>query len=218
MAKAAAGTGSNTRASSRKRADREPTFTEQARKTQILDVSARLFRQKGFANTSLDEIAKEVGVSRGVLFYYFDGKREIGENTVRENLRRYSDYVRERVERKRTSKTQLLEFIDACLDYQNDHPEVYVEFIELLGCLGDADEKYRLTQSINKRTRSWLVGMIEAGQEAGEIARVPVQPLADIIQSFTDGMMEMTAMEPGVVDIGECKKLVRRMLAGVVES
>ena len=218
MPRAVAAASPARRPSSRKRAGREPTFTEQARRGQILEVSARLFRAKGFANTSLDEIAKEVGVSRGVLFYYFDGKREIGENTVRENLRRYSDYVRERVERKRTHKTQLLEFIDACLDYQNEHPEVYVEFIELLGCLGDAGEKYRLTQSVNRRTRGWLVEIIKAGQDQGEIARVPVQPLADVIQGFIDGMMEMTAMEPGVVDVGECKKLVRRMLASVIES
>jgi AcrR family transcriptional regulator len=206
------------RPATRKRGDREPTFTEQARRTQILEVAGRLFRDKGFANTSLDEIAKEVGVSRGVLFYYFDGKREIGENTVRERLRRYSDYVRERVARKRTSKTQLVEFVDACLDYQNEHPEVYIEYIELLGCLGDSGEKYRLTQSVNQRTRSWLVEIIKAAQAEGEIARVPVQPLADVIQAIIDGMMEMTAMEPGVVDVDECKKLVRRMLANVIES
>jgi AcrR family transcriptional regulator len=218
MPRPATGNSPTRHPSSRKRAGHEPTFTEQARKSQIIEVSARLFREKGFANTSLDEIAKVVGVSRGVLFYYFDGKREIGENTVRESLRRYSDFVRERVERKRTSKTQLLEFIDACLDYQQAHKEVYIEFIELLGCLGDADEKYRLTQSVNKRTRSWLVGIIKAGQEEGEIARVPAQPLADVVQGFIDGMMEMTAMEPGVVDLEACKKLVRTMLSSVIET
>ncbi len=217
MSRNAATASTTKRPALRKRGDREPTFTEQARRSQILEVAGRLFRDKGFANTSLDEIAKEVGVSRGVLFYYFDGKREIGENTVRERLRSYSDYVRDRVARKRTNKTQLMEFIDACLDYQNDHPEVYIEYIELLGCLGDAGEKYRLTQSVNQRTRNWLVEIITAGQAEGEIPRVPVQPLADVIQGIIDGMMEMTAMEPGVVDVGECKKLVRRMLASVID-
>jgi AcrR family transcriptional regulator len=111
-------------AAKKKRGDHKPTFTELARRKQILDVSSKLFMAKGFKNTSLDDIAREVGVSRGVIFYYFDGKREIGEQTIWEALRQYGEYVQDRVGKRKTSKNQLLEFIDACLDYQDDHREL----------------------------------------------------------------------------------------------
>jgi AcrR family transcriptional regulator len=207
------GTSGNSRRSSKKQ-----TFTEQARRKQILDTAAKLFRERGFAKTSLDHIAKAVGVSRGVLFYYFDGKREIGENTVRESLRAYSTYVLERLERKRSPKTQLLEFVDACLDYQRDHPEVYIEYVDLIGYLGEDEQKYRLTQAVNKRTRALLIDIIERGQQNGEIASVSARALADVIQAFIDGMMEMTAMEPGAVDIEASKKLIRRMLTATIQN
>lgn len=197
---------------------RQPTFTEQARRKQILEVSTRLFRSKGFNSTSLDDIAGEVGVSRGVIFYYFDGKREIGEQAVREAMRQYAEFVRERVEKKRTSKTQLLEFIDACLDYQKDHRETYLLYVDLLGCFGDSDQKYALTVSLNRRTRDWLLELIKTGQENGEIARVPAHDLADVIQGFIDGLMEMSAVEPDNVNLDGCKQLIRRLLLSVIDT
>jgi len=75
--------------------------------------------------------------------------------------------VRDRVSKKRTSKTQLFEFIDACLDYQHDHREVYLLYADLVGCFGDADDRYALTIVANRATRAWLVEIIEAGQKSG---------------------------------------------------
>jgi AcrR family transcriptional regulator len=202
---------------SKKRKNSKPTFTEIARRKQILEVSAKMFIQRGFDKTSLDEIAKKVGVSRGVIFYYFDGKREIGKETVLAGLRQYSEYVLARVDKKRTSKTQLLEFIDACLDYQSLNRETYLLYIDLIGCFGDAHDKYSLTVSMNRRTRELLVNIIEAGQAKGEIAKVSSHDLADIIQGFVDGLMEMCALDPDSVNIKGCKKLIRKMMLNTIE-
>lgn len=196
----------------------KPTFTEQARRRQILEVSSNLFRSQGFDNTSLDDIAKEAEISRGMIFYYFDGKRELGEEVIRGILRQYSDYVKDRVSKKKTSKAQVLEFVDACLDYQSDHREIYLQSIDLAGCFGDADDKYQLTVAVNQRTRELLAEMIKKGQKDGNIAKVPVYDLADVIQAFVDGLMEMSALDPDAVNIKGCKQMIRRMLLGIIEK
>jgi AcrR family transcriptional regulator len=204
-------------ATKKKRGDHKPTFTELARRKQILDVSSKLFMANGFKNTSLDDIAREVGVSRGVIFYYFDGKREIGEQTIWEALRQYGEYVQDRVGRRKTSKNQLLEFIDACLDYQHDHRELYLLTVDLVGSFGDTHDRFKLTVFVNRRTREWLMDIIKAGQKNGEIGKVPARVLADVIQGFIDGLMEMTAMEPDVVNLMKCKKLIRKMVLQTIE-
>lgn len=201
----------------RKKKNHKPTFTEIARRKQILEISAKMFIEKGFDKTSLDEIAEKVGVSRGVIFYYFDGKREIGKQTVLAGLRQYSEYVLARVDKKRTSKTQLLEFIDACLDYQSVNRETYLLYIDLIGCFGDAQDKYKLNVSMNRRTRELLVNIIETGQSAGEIARVSSHDLADVVQGFVDGLMEMCALDPDTVNIMGCKQLIRKMVLSTIE-
>jgi len=49
---------------------------EQKRKA-TLRVAARIFNKKGYHNTSLDEIAEELGVTKAALYYYVSGKDEL---------------------------------------------------------------------------------------------------------------------------------------------
>jgi AcrR family transcriptional regulator len=46
---------------------------------EVIAVATRLFREKGFRATRLDDIADALGVTRAALYYYFDGKREVLE-------------------------------------------------------------------------------------------------------------------------------------------
>ncbi len=43
----------------------------------LLRVAARIFNKKGFHNTSLEEIAEELGVTKAALYYYVSGKDEL---------------------------------------------------------------------------------------------------------------------------------------------
>jgi AcrR family transcriptional regulator len=49
----------------------------QARHDRILDASARLFAEHGFAKTSVDEIAAAAGVSKGLVYDHYDSKEEL---------------------------------------------------------------------------------------------------------------------------------------------
>ena len=48
-----------------------------ARRREILAASARVFRRRGYAETSMREIAAEADLSPGNLYYYFSGKHEL---------------------------------------------------------------------------------------------------------------------------------------------
>jgi AcrR family transcriptional regulator len=43
----------------------------------VLTVAARLFRERGYRATRLDDIADELGVTRAALYYYFETKQEL---------------------------------------------------------------------------------------------------------------------------------------------
>lgn len=46
-------------------------------KNRIFEVSGRLFKQKGFENTTVDEIAEEAGIAKGTFFNYFPTKEAL---------------------------------------------------------------------------------------------------------------------------------------------
>jgi TetR/AcrR family acrAB operon transcriptional repressor len=43
----------------------------------LLDAAERVFGRRGVARTTLDEIAAEAGVTRGALYWHFNGKEEL---------------------------------------------------------------------------------------------------------------------------------------------
>ncbi len=49
----------------------------ESKKQLILDVSLDLFANKGFHNTSTSQIAKQAGISKGLIYNYFSSKNEI---------------------------------------------------------------------------------------------------------------------------------------------
>ena len=50
---------------------------KQATQTRILEVAQRLFRDKGFVDATIRDIAAEVGMATGTLFNYFASKEQV---------------------------------------------------------------------------------------------------------------------------------------------
>ncbi|HET7436314.1 MAG TPA: TetR/AcrR family transcriptional regulator [Thermoanaerobaculia bacterium] len=46
-------------------------------RTKILDAALRLFRDRGFAQTTMRDVAQEAGVATGAAYYYFRSKEEL---------------------------------------------------------------------------------------------------------------------------------------------
>jgi AcrR family transcriptional regulator len=71
-----------------------PDYKEAA-KNRIIQAAIRVFSKKGYQDTSMDEIAKEVGVTKATLYLYFESKKDLlkkistlASQTLRENLQR----------------------------------------------------------------------------------------------------------------------------------
>jgi AcrR family transcriptional regulator len=73
-------------------------MTGQERRQQLLDIGRRLFAERGFEGTSIEEIAARAGVSKPVVYEHFGGKEGL-----------YAVVVDREVERLLTMVTTLLE-------------------------------------------------------------------------------------------------------------
>src|SRR5262245_19794620 len=60
---------------------------------QILDVAAKLFRARGYTETSLRDIGKRVGMKAGSLYYHFTSKEELAAEVLRIGVCRVHDAV-----------------------------------------------------------------------------------------------------------------------------
>lgn len=54
------------------------------RRREIVEAAARLFRRKGYASTSFNDIAEELGTDRATIYYYVASKKDLLLDAVRE--------------------------------------------------------------------------------------------------------------------------------------
>jgi AcrR family transcriptional regulator len=71
---------------------RKLTTQGQVRKEQLLECAARLFSERGYADTRVIDIVHEAGVAKGLFYWYFENKeqlfRELADD-IRHRLRRH---------------------------------------------------------------------------------------------------------------------------------
>jgi TetR/AcrR family transcriptional regulator, cholesterol catabolism regulator len=72
------------------------------RRQQLLDVAARLFRERGYHVTSMRDIAREVGMLSGSIYYHFPSKEEMLLAVYEEGLRHIAERVDAAVAGQRT--------------------------------------------------------------------------------------------------------------------
>ena len=110
-------------------------------KEQIIRTAIKKFSKKGFSNTSMDEIAKESKVSKGLLFYHFNNKEEL--------------YVQ-----------ALAQGINSTLDFTNKLTEIAEAglFQKKENLFQDLEKYYDLVVTKREKDleRLWLDGMLEA--------------------------------------------------------
>ena len=73
-----------TRASDAGAARKQTQTNRDLQKRSVLEVAARLFMERGFAGTSMGDVAHALNVSRPTLYYYFESKDQILRSLVEE--------------------------------------------------------------------------------------------------------------------------------------
>jgi AcrR family transcriptional regulator len=64
---------------------------QSARRERLLDAAARLFARWGFAKTSVAEIAREAGISKGAVYLEFPDKEAVLQAVIHREIARYAE-------------------------------------------------------------------------------------------------------------------------------
>lgn len=122
---------------------------ESMRREQILSVALSLFYKNGYKNTKISDIAEAAGISKGLVYRYFESKAEI--------LFSYLDFLNECLEEIKTipsAKAAIkefgLRFLSAPNETSYNHPLQVYAIVFVKGELNDANYKNPIYQDFGK--------------------------------------------------------------------
>ncbi|MGG2460678.1 TetR/AcrR family transcriptional regulator [Streptomyces sp. RGM 3693] len=176
--------------SPRRSADPEAaTFTERARRQQLIDCTIDLISTRGYPATSLSAIAERAGVSKAAVLYHFSSKDNLTRAALAQVMEQFGGYVRERVERAPDLLAAVVAYVHAMIGYQGDNRRQVRVITEMLL---DDDGGTRLKAPGSHDTYDrWqaLAGLLAEGQQAGVLREFDPRTVALAIGGAIDGVI-----------------------------
>jgi TetR/AcrR family fatty acid metabolism transcriptional regulator len=108
------------------------SFTETARRAQIIQAAIDTIAGVGFARASLAAIGSRIGISKGLVGYHFRGKDELIREVVVEILARGRAFMMPRIDHAWHQPAVLRTYIEANLDFMLAHRNEVVAMVEII--------------------------------------------------------------------------------------
>jgi AcrR family transcriptional regulator len=162
------------------------TPVRERRRAEILAAAGRLFAARGVRETTVRQIAEEVGVLAGSLYYYFDTKEGILDALMRPYVDALLDRYRRCAAREGDARSKLQWLVEASLLALLEHPD---ENAILQAELNRSfrEEHYLYLRDAVAEIERIYIEVIRAGIDAGQIradveARFLFRTLMDIVK------------------------------------
>lgn len=94
------------------------------RTTEVMDAALQVFAEYGYKKATLEDIANRLRLTKGALYVYADGKRDLYEKCVGKMLIAWQSCVAEAVSREEDVRNQFTALCRSSFNYLLDHPEV----------------------------------------------------------------------------------------------
>jgi AcrR family transcriptional regulator len=171
----------------------KPTTTRAEARQSLEDAAARLFARKGYANTTVDDIVEDAGVSKPALYRHFESKKHL-HMTLLEHHRDglAATALKAGFESDGDIDARLHHMIDAWFSYVEEHPYSWLLFRDTTG---DPDVQ-ALYLDLHKRQRDTDVALLR--EFTPGIPERELEPLGETIRSCLHGLARLWLDRPDI--------------------
>lgn len=158
------------------------------------------FGERGYHETSIDDIAERTGLSKGAVYHHFGGKREI----LLSLFEFWSDQMLQRweqISRETDPLTALTLDARAAFAIAEDAaPLVRASFEMLAQAVRDDEMRSRIAE-VYQSTRGHFSSLLRQAREQGLVREVDEDSVAYALIGMFEGLFILKAMDPERVDV-----------------
>lgn len=162
-------------------------------KNKIYECGIELVSKHGFDQITVEEIAKEAGVSVGTYYYYFASKFDL----LKEIFKRADEYFETKIAGKLKSDdciSEIIEFFEEYADFN------YRDGLEMVKKLYVSDNKMFITEG--RAMQNILKKIVEAGQYKGQISKAkPSVEITNMLFIAARGVIFEWCLRDGEADL-----------------
>jgi len=172
--------------------ERTRTFTEQARRAQIISAAIATIADVGYRNASFAQIASRAGLSStGLISYHFAGKDELIGEVIQAVLADMGAFMAEQMTANANSRDALRAYIEGTVAFIGAHREPMKALTDIFmngGFSYDASDEQGAVSPLEQ--------IMHSGQAAGEFRDFDPVVMATLVQRAVDGLPFLLDVRP----------------------
>ena len=179
-------------------------LSEKERKQQIQLAAKEVFLDKGFNDTTMDDIVKTSGMSTGGVYHYYGSTYEILYDIMVEGNKYREKIIYDEMNKTSQDFSEVLsEIILEKMLYQSDYVSIYAMFLQEL----NHDDKLKDLYKKLKKSSSDSILMLFDEDVRGELSEA-IELITDLINTFILGCEVLNARENFVKNKFALKKMI----------
>ena len=191
--------------SGRRRRPGRPRASERSpegSRARLLDAAAEVFARRGYERATVDEIAREAGLSKGTLYWNFASKEELFGVLLEERIDRPLGAVME-MSRSTPRDEPSAAAVDAAIgELVRSHPQYFQLLLEYWAAAVREPGLRRRYVARQRRLRETLAEVLRARQPDDVPFAVPPEALATAFLALGVGLAQEAIVDPEAVPAG----------------
>ena len=165
--------------------ERKQTFTETARRAQILQAAIATINQLGYHRASLAEIADHAGVAKSAIVYYFGSKENLLMQVLDDTFTALGTAVEAAVSEESTPHGRLRAYAESYLSHVDTHRAEVAAAVTIV-LSHRASDGTPLYLTVSEDDTALLRSILDTGMESGHFRRMPLADAVHIAESLLD--------------------------------
>jgi Transcriptional regulator len=166
-----------------------PRNKEDARRDEIVTAALRLILDTGYNNVTLADIAEQVGVSKGLISYYFPRKEDVFLAVLEQIVARLTTDFEAFCTADATAPEKLMMIFNNLFGNEKRARRYYTVVIDYMAQAIREQQVREYTQLIYSSYRTYMERIVEDGMACGEFRRVEASRAVSMILGMMDGLV-----------------------------
>ena len=166
------------------------------KRSDIIQAALACFGRKGYRNTTMDDIVAESGLSKGSLYWYFDGKDDLFVSAITSFFAGLGQEVLAGVEQHATASDKLRAIALELVQFWKRAEGLFNLVVEFLVQSSHREDASRLWAELLVQYRDVVADIIDEGVRNGEFKPVDSRQLVWAMMAAYDGLAVYITMIP----------------------
>jgi AcrR family transcriptional regulator len=168
------------------------------RRAQIIEAALACYTRKGYANTTMDDIVAESGLSKGAIYWYFKSKDDVFQAAFTSMFEAVGVESMTALVACETAAEKLRVGARTMVDLARDIEGYFALIVEFWAQSENRDEVMGFWAEMLTQYQQVIAAIFESGIQSGEFRKVDADALAWMIMTAYDGLAAYDMMIPNL--------------------